>query len=130
MWLGSSTDLLDRTLSIVAAGSPCSGPTDRRATTAVRRRHRGGIRISEQARSRRLAINPGLALGECYMDGTLVPVNGSIHDVLDVLMDNTNDAEVGRRSCGRATPCGSCAPHRPVQPGRCARSAMSRIITT
>ena len=40
---------------------------------------------------RRLALNPGMAVGECYMDGTLVPVNGSIHDVLVVLMDNTND---------------------------------------
>ncbi len=53
-----------------------------------------GIRISNNATLRRLAMNPGMAIGECYMDGTLEPVNGSIHEVLVVLMDNTNDYKV------------------------------------
>src|ERR1700691_4561207 len=35
---------------------------------------------------RRIALNPALAAGECYMDGSLVPVDGSIYDVLDLLV--------------------------------------------
>jgi cyclopropane-fatty-acyl-phospholipid synthase len=36
----------------------------------------------------RLALDPSLALGECFMDGTVVPVDCSIYDVLDVAMTN------------------------------------------
>jgi cyclopropane-fatty-acyl-phospholipid synthase len=36
----------------------------------------------------RLLWNPPLTVGECYMDGTLVPEDCSIHDVLDVLVSN------------------------------------------
>jgi cyclopropane-fatty-acyl-phospholipid synthase len=36
----------------------------------------------------RLLWNPSLTLGECYMDGTLVPEGCAIHDVLDVLVSN------------------------------------------
>jgi hypothetical protein len=31
---------------------------------------------------RRLALNPDLAVGEAYMDSGLVPLGGSIHDVV------------------------------------------------
>ncbi|MGE4481186.1 class I SAM-dependent methyltransferase [Acidocella sp.] len=66
---------------------------------------KGGIHIKDDATVKRLALNPGLALGEAYMDETLTPVNGTIHDVLCVLMDNQNDinlpiltiAETGRK---------------------------------
>lgn len=37
---------------------------------------------------KRLLINPGLAFGEGYMEGTIRPVNCSIYQVLDVLMGN------------------------------------------
>jgi len=37
---------------------------------------------------RRLLLNPGLALGEEYMDGGVQPVDCTIHDVLDVLTVN------------------------------------------
>ncbi len=37
---------------------------------------------------RRVALNPSLATGEAYMDGGLVPVDGSIYEVLDVLTTN------------------------------------------
>jgi cyclopropane-fatty-acyl-phospholipid synthase len=37
---------------------------------------------------RRLIFNPGLALGEEYMDGNVQPVDCTIHDVLDVLSVN------------------------------------------
>ena len=37
---------------------------------------------------RRIALNPALAVGECYMDGSLEPIGCSIYDVLEVLMAN------------------------------------------
>jgi cyclopropane-fatty-acyl-phospholipid synthase len=37
---------------------------------------------------RRIALNPVLAVGECYMDGSFVPVDGSIYEVLDLLVTN------------------------------------------
>ncbi len=37
---------------------------------------------------RRIALNPVLYVGECYMDGSFVPVDGSIYDVLDLLITN------------------------------------------
>jgi len=37
---------------------------------------------------RRLVLNPALAVGECYMDGTLTPDARGIYDVLDVLVTN------------------------------------------
>src|SRR5580692_12588020 len=36
---------------------------------------------------RRVLLNPELALGEAYMDGTFVVENGSIADVLAILLD-------------------------------------------
>lgn len=37
---------------------------------------------------RRLIFNPALAFGECYMDGSLVPLEGGIYDLLHVMMLN------------------------------------------
>ena len=37
---------------------------------------------------RRLITDPALAVGECYMDGTLVPLGCTIYDVLEVLLLN------------------------------------------
>jgi cyclopropane-fatty-acyl-phospholipid synthase len=37
---------------------------------------------------RRITLNPALAVGEAYMDGGLVPVDGGIYDVLDLLTTN------------------------------------------
>jgi cyclopropane-fatty-acyl-phospholipid synthase len=45
------------------------------------------IRLSERA-ARRLALNPDLALGECYMDGSLAVERGTIFDVLTLLLRN------------------------------------------
>jgi len=44
----------------------------------------------------RLAFNPSLAVGECYMDGGLVPVDCPIYDVLDVLMTNLMAEKSGK----------------------------------
>jgi cyclopropane-fatty-acyl-phospholipid synthase len=53
------------------------------------------INLRSSAVARRLAINPSLALGECYMDGTLVPEGCAIYDVLDVLMTNAAENPAG-----------------------------------
>jgi cyclopropane-fatty-acyl-phospholipid synthase len=49
-----------------------------------------GIRINDKATVRRLALNPGLALGEGYMDGGVTLTDGTIHDVLSVVLENMN----------------------------------------
>jgi len=50
---------------------------------------------------RRIALNPALAVGEAYMDGGLVPVDGPIYDVLDLLVTNLA-AETSRHPIARA----------------------------
>jgi cyclopropane-fatty-acyl-phospholipid synthase len=57
------------------AGPPGSGPA-------------AAMRIADARTIRRLVLNPALALGEAYMDGTLIPLGCTIYDVLDVLMLN------------------------------------------
>jgi cyclopropane-fatty-acyl-phospholipid synthase len=47
-----------------------------------------GIVIRTNSAVRRLTLNPGLALGEAYMDGTVTPDGCSIYDVLDVICAN------------------------------------------
>ena len=47
-----------------------------------------GIKINDAATLRHLALNPGLALGEAYMEEGITVTNGTIHDVLSVIMDN------------------------------------------
>ena len=44
------------------------------------------VRISDRATERRIAINPELCLGEAFMDGRFVPVEGRIYDVLEILL--------------------------------------------
>jgi cyclopropane-fatty-acyl-phospholipid synthase len=46
------------------------------------------INIRDRRTVRRLILNPGLSLGEAYMDGTLVPEGCTIYDVLDLLILN------------------------------------------
>jgi cyclopropane-fatty-acyl-phospholipid synthase len=53
-----------------------------------------GIKILKGGHLRRMVANPGLAVGEAYMDGALVPIDGTIHDVLTLLMENINGAHV------------------------------------
>ena len=50
-----------------------------------------GIQIRDEATLRGLVLNPGMILGEAYMNEGLVPLNGTIHDVLCVMMDNLRD---------------------------------------
>jgi cyclopropane-fatty-acyl-phospholipid synthase len=46
------------------------------------------IAIRDARTLRRLALDPAMAVGEAYMDEGLAPLNGGIHDVLHVLMEN------------------------------------------
>jgi cyclopropane-fatty-acyl-phospholipid synthase len=46
------------------------------------------IRITDWAVVRRLSLDPDLAIGEAYMNGTLVVENGGIYDFLDLCFGN------------------------------------------
>jgi cyclopropane-fatty-acyl-phospholipid synthase len=52
------------------------------------------IRIRDEATVRRIATNPGLAIGEAYMDQGLEPVDCTIHEVLIVLMGNMDKQNI------------------------------------
>jgi cyclopropane-fatty-acyl-phospholipid synthase len=54
------------------------------------------IRISSKATERRLLLDPELALGEAYMDGTLVVERGSIADLLALLLHQQRDKMLPR----------------------------------
>ena len=62
---------------------------DRRVTTysGLPGQH-AAVTITDWATVRRLWLNPALALGEAHMDGTLVPNECGIFDLLDVLQTN------------------------------------------
>ena len=51
--------------------------------------------VTEWRAVRRMVLNPALAFGEEYMDGTIIPVGCSIYDALDLLL--TNVAAGGRQ---------------------------------
>ncbi len=45
------------------------------------------VRFLSEQTQRRILLNPELALGEAFMDGTFVVENGSIADALEILLD-------------------------------------------
>ena len=49
-------------------------------------------RIADARTERRLFFNPALALGEAYMDGSLVMERGTIYDFLELLLSNLDYA--------------------------------------
>ncbi|WP_092887059.1 SAM-dependent methyltransferase [Roseicitreum antarcticum] len=51
---------------------------------------RVAIRITDSRTVRRMCINPELALGEAFMEGTLIVDAGSIYDFLELLFRNTS----------------------------------------
>ena len=67
---------------------------------------------------RRIALNPALAVGEAYMDGGFVPVDGTIYDVLDLLVTNLA-SETSRHPIAWTALCAGAvhAAPRPVQSG-------------
>ncbi len=52
------------------------------------------VRIATLETIRRLMLNPGLTVGETYMDGGLIPVGCSVHDLLHVLMLNVQNVNI------------------------------------
>ncbi len=85
--------LLDRCLvKLVRRGSfVVLWPDGSRSEYGGTEGYKAGIRLKTIRRSNGLALNPGLAVGEAYMDETLIPLDCSVHDVLCVLMDNQRD---------------------------------------
>jgi cyclopropane-fatty-acyl-phospholipid synthase len=49
------------------------------------------LRVHDKAAMRSISIDPDLAVGEAFMDGTLTVENGSIRDVIGVIFDNMSD---------------------------------------
>ena len=48
----------------------------------------GAMDLRTNRAVRRILTNPAMGLGECYMDGSLVPLGCTIYDTLEVLMHN------------------------------------------
>lgn len=51
------------------------------------------VRITDWKTVFRLALNPDLAVGEGYMDGEIVLIEGSIYDLLNLIFSNLKDGE-------------------------------------
>ncbi len=62
------------------------------------------VRFTSSAAQRRVALDPELRLGEAYMDGTLVMEEGTITDLLELLMlqPGVNIASISGRMLGLA----------------------------
>ncbi len=58
-----------------------------------------GVEIRTAKAVRRLVVDPALGVGECYMDGSLVPLGSTLYDVLDVLCENlmTGGGHIGEQ---------------------------------
>lgn len=59
----------------------------------------GGMHLRTPKAVRRLILDPGLALGELYMDGEAEPIEGDLHALLEVL--TLNQALAGDPAFGR-----------------------------
>ena len=61
--------------------------------------HRGApvaARIADKRTEWRLALNPTLAIGEAYMDGSLIIEQGTIYDLLELLASNLDGPALSR----------------------------------
>jgi cyclopropane-fatty-acyl-phospholipid synthase len=64
------------------------------------------VRLHDKALHRKLLLNPKLAFGEAYMDGTLTCEGGDLYDVLDLVARNmayleTHPSQIWRERLGR-----------------------------
>lgn len=73
---------------IIRRGTLLLVAPDGRSTTLGRGAPFVSIRITDWAVARRLAVNPDLAIGEAYMDGTLIIERGGLYEFLDLCLDN------------------------------------------
>lgn len=53
------------------------------------------IKLTDEKAVRAIVLNPGLAVGELYMDGLLVPVDCSIYQAMEVMLANLQAAGMG-----------------------------------
>lgn len=58
------------------------------------------LSVSPQA-AVRIAANPEMALGECYMDGSLSILRGDVYDFLELIFRNPIASEIARSGLGR-----------------------------
>ena len=66
-----------------------------------------GLAITQPRAITAITFNPSMAIGECFMDGSLEPLDCSIYELLDVLVSNLmaggrNPAVAVRSALGRA----------------------------
>src|SRR5690242_3290675 len=61
-------------------------PNGSRKTNGTDGDPHAAMRLRDWRTVRRLILNPALATGEAYMNGDLVAEDGSIYDVMDVVM--------------------------------------------
>ena len=54
------------------------------------------LHITSWSAASRIRLNPGLAFGEAYMDGTMVPLGCTIYDILDMLLTARMNGNLGR----------------------------------
>ncbi len=50
-----------------------------------------GARIEDWSSVRKISLSPSVGFGECYMDGTLSPVDCELYDLLDLMLSNAED---------------------------------------
>ena len=73
---------------IVAGRLTVRWPDGRSTTYAGAPGPNASMALLDAATVRRLVLNPALAVGEAYMDGTLQPLDCSLYELLDVLVTN------------------------------------------
>jgi cyclopropane-fatty-acyl-phospholipid synthase len=84
--------VLDRILkSLVRHGdltvTDCTGQTRRYGDGTAPKAH---IKFTTRSAERRVALDPDLFVGECYMDGSLIMLHGTIYDFISLGMQNTS----------------------------------------
>ena len=88
------------------------------------------VRVADRLTALRLALDPDLSVGECYMDGSLSVDRGTIYDFLALVMSNASPGDAASRGEDPASDPPRAAPASPAQPDRAGAAAMWRIITT
>jgi cyclopropane-fatty-acyl-phospholipid synthase len=78
------------------------------------------VRFACRAAEWRIFLDPELKFGESYMDGTFVVEQGSIADVLAIMLGQNSDVPHWARLQGVLTPTGNTAP--PISKSRASRS--------
>jgi cyclopropane-fatty-acyl-phospholipid synthase len=69
-------------------------PDDQRTSYGNGTGFAAGMRIRGDSWVRRLALDPGMALGEAYMDQGIMPFNGGIYELLAVFYANIRDRTI------------------------------------